>query len=228
MSSSKLPFLAEEIVLKHVSYVLPTKQQNSHMKTIYVNYQNRPLMVQTPWLYSWDGVTLPSEKFRSDVPKYSVNCSLRGFQENEDVATFHSFLSDLDSKIIADAAANSQEWFKKQMSGDVCEALYARQLRASTQPDKYPPSFKLKIPHYDGVWKCDAYTPNTHASCSEGELNELIAGRCRIRFIMQCKGIWITGASKFGVSWTAAQVEYDMEQTAADAEQKKTGYQFKD
>ncbi len=228
--SNKLPLLADEIDLKHVSYTNPTKPQNSHMRTIYVNHQNGGLMVQTPWLYSWDGVTLPPAEFRSDIPKYSVNCSLRGFQENEAVASFHTFLSDLDSKLIADAAANSQEWFKKEMSAEVCGALYTRQLRASTQPDKYPPSFKLKVPYYDSAWKCDAYTPNNHENYSEGELNQLIAGRCRIRFIMQCKGIWITAANKFGVSWAAAQVEYDMEQTDAEPEanQKKSGYQFKD
>lgn len=200
------------------------------MRSIFVNYDGAPLLVQTPWLHSWDGVALPPEEFRAgaSTAKYSVNCTLQGAQENEAVASFQQFLQQFDSKIIADVAANSAEWLKqKSMDPVVCEALYTRQLKLAKDKDtgeatnKYPPTFKVKMPFYDGVWKCDAYTKDDHAAHVNGELSELIKGKCRIRFIMQCNGVW-SAANKFGVSWTAKQIEYEL--APVPAQQKGYGF----
>ena len=97
-------------------------------------------------------------------------------------------------KVLADASSGcSTEWFKKKMGREVCEVLYTRQLKPAKEEDKYPPSFKMKVPFYDGVWKCGAYTQDEHTTHVEGDLSEIVSGKCRVRVLVKCHG-WLTAA----------------------------------
>ena len=230
-SAPGYPMLASEIDPCKLTYSNPTAgKQASSFRTVYVNYDGGPLIVQTPWLDSWDGIALPPEEYRAPgaAPKYAINGVLRGHRENPQCVAFHDFLHRLDEKVIADASSTcSTAWFKKKCSREICDALYTRQLKQAKDAEKYPPSFKIKVPCYDGVWKCDAYEHGKYDAHVEGDLSEIVAGKCRVRVLMKCSGIWLNGTTntKFGVSWTACQIEF--ERTDAPGPQPTTGYQFR-
>ena len=83
---------------------------------------------------------------------------------------------------------------------------------------KYPASFKVKVPFYDGVWKCDLY--NEQREQITDNLHEHLTGKCDVRAILKCSAVWFAGG-RFGVTWQAQQLEYRSREVAL------TGYQFR-
>ena len=110
--------------------------------------------------------------------------------------------------------SNCKEWLQKpNMSKPVAEALFTPIVKFSKDKatgaisDKYPPNIKVKVPFWEGEWKCDAYKKG-EASKVEGDLEELVAGRISARAIIECGSIWFAGG-KYGTTWNLKAIEYE-------------------
>ncbi len=231
-SAKSGPLISQEIDLSKVTYSeLTAGKASASFKSAYINYNGGSLMVQTPWLSTWDGICQPAEEYRQAgaPPKYNLNFSLKGSNADE-VGVFQKFLSDFDDKIMQDACGKlCSQWFKGKKDGsmtmDVCEALFNKQLKLAKDKDtgeltnKYAANFKTKVPYHDGVWKCELYN-DRHEEIT-GDLSTHLVGRCEVRGILRCSAVWFAGG-KFGVSWQAHQLEYK----PADTIPKHT-YQFR-
>ena len=216
-SSTDGPLLAKDVDISRVEYSdVQSSKGNSTFRSAYVNYGgDNKLVVQTPWLFTWDGISEPPEEYRQPgaPPKYSINFSLRGHKDNAEVQAFLKMLNDLDEKILHDASTtHSQAWLKKKtMSKDVCEALYTKQVKLAKDrdtgefTDQLPPSFKAKVPYYDGVYKCMLFDQARNEITEN--FHEHLTGRCQVRAILRCTSVWFAGG-KFGVSWQVQQCEY--------------------
>merc|ERR1711959_163084 len=111
---------------------------------------------------------------------------------------------------LEDGVENSMAWFaKKGVSKDVLKALYTPQLRVSKdketgEPDgKYPPTFRLKIPYYEGKWQCKVFDENKNKI--EEDLREVLVPGCEVKALIKCGGLWFV-SGKYGCTWKALQL----------------------
>lgn len=189
------------------------KQLENGGKTVYISYNDRNLLVQTPEMSAPFGVSVwPGERGAPD--KYNVDMSFSGKESRPPLQTFFSMLEQISDRVITAAMENSQSWFKRREfpSRDVVEALYTPIIRFSKDRDtgeinnQYPPNFKLSLPFREGKFQFPAYDNNR----AEVDMLALIASNTRgkgsrVSAIAQCTGVWLAGG-KFGVTWKVKQL----------------------
>lgn len=207
MSSVSSPQIvkSENFDCSQVDYSEPKKLGHGG-QAIYVNYNGKPLILQTPKM----SMPWSMGKFDGDIPKYSVDLSFKGMDGNPALETFYSALAKLDEKLVEDGVKNSMPWFKKKkQSVEVCKALFAPQIKLSKdkngEPDgKYPPTLKVKVPWRDGNFQCNAY--DTNKKLIENDLSDVLVKGSQVQALIQCVGIWFAGG-KYGCSWKVVQMK---------------------
>jgi hypothetical protein len=136
--------------------------------------------------------------------------------KDDDTTSFLTNMQNLEKKIKADALANSKEWFGKiHKNAEVVDALYSPMLKYTKDKNtgeadmSKSPLLKVKIPFWDGVWKCEVYDedgaklfPNT-SNPTVSPL-DLIQKGSQVAVIMQCGGLWFANG-KFGITWKLVQ-----------------------
>tara|TARA_B110000881_G_scaffold217061_1_gene233789 strand:- start:1675 stop:2388 length:714 start_codon:yes stop_codon:yes gene_type:complete len=173
--------------------------------SLYVSYQGRPLILQTPYMSLPFGVSA-YEPTDGSPTKYSLDLSFRDVDENPSVKHLYTMLSSFDGKLLDDSLTNSLQWFKqKYNSKEVMKALFTSQVRYSVDREtgelntKYKPTFKVKVPYNKD--RCIAEVYNEKKERVEySHLDEVIGKGSKVRVILSCSGVWIAGG-KFGVSW---------------------------
>jgi hypothetical protein len=225
------PFLPHEVDLNQLRYSDVKQMGNGPAKMCWLDYGNNKLVLETPWMMSYDGIRQPPAEFRDEgaPPKYSIDFSLKGYKgENDEVKAFYDLLTKFQDKLLDDCCKPEYAfaWHKKKtMVRDVAEAIFTPVVKFSTDKntgevsDQYPPKFKLKVPCWEGEWKCDVYNSTTQTKV-EGDLSTVVCGRLEARAIIQCTGLWFAG-SKFGSSWKLVQMEYKPQDQAI------SGYAFR-
>jgi hypothetical protein len=177
-----------------------------HAKIIYINYKSKPIILQTPLMVCPYGL---GRYDGGEKPKFSLDLSFRGMQESPQIAALHEFLTALDDKIIMDSTTQSLAWFKKKtQTRDVSLALFSPSIKTATEngeaTDKYPPTFKVKVSHYDDQFKVLCYDDSRAAI--EADLPKLIGKGQTIRAIVKLGGVWFAGG-KFGMTWEIIQMK---------------------
>ena len=211
------PLLPCEVEFDKIGYTDIKQMGNGPAKTCYVNYTDGgKLLVELPWMTTYDGIRQPPLEFRDESapPKYSMDFSLKGHRgENQDVKALYDFLQGFQDKLLQDSCTNSMQWHKKsKMTPEVAEAIFTPLVKVSTDKntgevlEQYPPKLKIKVPFWEGEWKCDVFKTGTRSPI-EGDLSEQVSGRMEARAIIACSGLWFAGG-KFGVSWKLVQMEY--------------------
>jgi len=207
MSATPQIVKSEDFSSKSVSYSDPKKLGHGG-QAIYVNYQGKPLIIQTPKMYMPWGMG----KYDSGDGnvKYSLDMSFKNMENNANMESFYKAIESFDEKLVDDAVNNSMSWFKKKkQSKEVCKALYAPMIKVSRDKDgepngKFPPTFKCKVPFRDGVFHCDAYDQNRNLV--EDDLSTVLVKGGYCQALIQCVGIWFAGG-KFGCSWKIVQMK---------------------
>lgn len=199
--------LAKDFDISKISYG-SVKTLESGGRSIYVAYNGRPLIMQTPELTAPFGITKWSGDGKAP-DKFTLELSLKGRDERENVRRFYDVLEELDTKIVQDAMENSMSWLKKKYtSTEVVQALYTPMIKYAKDKntgeitDKYPPTFRLSLPHKDGKFSCEVYDKNRELM--DLQALETTKG-CRMTAICQATGIWVAGG-KFGCSWKVVQL----------------------
>tara|TARA_Y100001970_G_C14207487_1_gene844932 strand:- start:106 stop:999 length:894 start_codon:yes stop_codon:yes gene_type:complete len=200
---------------------------DSGAKMIYVNYsENQRFVVQTPWM------VLPFDMScytQGEYPKYTMQMSFRGHEDNQSVNTWLSKLNQIDEKLISDVVGGtdsenvkySLSWFKKaKTSEEVVKALYSPCVRRSKDRDtgeydgKYPPTQRIKLPcrvKEDGSvnFTFPVYDKKTKEKIdlNETPLESLLKKGTRVTALIRPTSIWITGGGNFGMSWAVEQLK---------------------
>ena len=196
---------SDKFSCSNVEYSDPKKLQHGG-QAIYLNYDGKPLILQTPKMSMPWGMG----KYDGDVPKYSLDLSFKGMDNSEALQSFYSALNQLDEKLVEDGVSNSMQWFKKKkQTKEVCKALYAPQIKVSKdkngEPDgKYPPTMKVKVPWRDGSFQCDAY--DSKRQLIQDDLSNVLVKGSQVQALIQCVGIWFAGG-KYGCSWKVVQMK---------------------
>ena len=192
--------------LENVSYS-EMKQNKYGGKYLYVNYDSRPLLVQTPKLKIPFGMA----DFQSDSGNvsYSLQLAFNGFTTDPKVKAFHAMVAAIDEKVIDDAVTNSQPWFKqKSQSREVCKALYKPQLRpyldkdTGEPSDRFPPMMRVKVPFWgDRGFDCQVFND----AKEEVDPKSSLVKQATVQAILRCERLWF-GSGNFGLGWRVVQV----------------------
>lgn len=145
--------------------------------------------------------------------KYSMDLSLRGYDENAKVKAIYDAFMALDDWMIDQGVANSKAWFKSQLTRDVVKAFYTPMVKvakdAEGNPKPYPPTFKINLKKNQANDQFDVKVYDDQARAYEGvPLEDLLVKGAMLTTLIQCTSVWFAG-SKFGLSWKAKQIRMD-------------------
>lgn len=213
--------LAKNIDVSKITFS-DLKTADSGAKSVYINYNGKPLYAQTPEMPCVYGLS----KWDNDAkvpPKYSMDLSFSGVDKNPSLAKFMDVLKAMNDKFLNQAMDKGLEWFKKKFSStEVVEAIYTPLIKYPKDKetgeviDKYAPTFRLNIPYRDGKVMCPVYD-------ADKNLIDLMATEtkgARITAIVRFTGLWMA-AGRFGPT-------IRVEQLRVVAPKVITGFAFQD
>ena len=211
----------KNIDISAVDFSVPKSLDNG-AKLVYVNYDNGRFSVQTPWM------TMPWKMgvyTDGDYPKYSVDLSFKGMDENPDLQGFHDKFKALEEKLIQGGINNSVPWFKKpKISRDGVVEKFNPIIKDSRdketgEPDgKWPPTMKLKVPRRDGTWECKVVNKDDRSEYKINDvenpdnLEDVFIKNTKVRAIIQCVGIWIASGN-YMRQWKLQRAEVEVPTT---------------
>ncbi len=193
--------------IKYSEVPQPLGGDKSQAKIVYVNIkEDKQVCLQTPLMKCPYGIS-SFDAGDGDRIKYSLDLSLGG--DSKSLKELNKLLEDIDEKVLKDSSKNSLAWFKKKsQSRDVSAALFTPSIKIATDngepTDKYPNTFKVKIPFYDGKFKVKCY--NDSKEPITDDLTSVLGKGQRVRAIVKLSGIWIAGG-KFGMKWDLVQLK---------------------
>tara|TARA_Y100000389_G_scaffold103140_1_gene100043 strand:- start:9777 stop:10481 length:705 start_codon:yes stop_codon:yes gene_type:complete len=194
-------------------------------KQVYVNYKNNQIRMQTPKMRLPYGMGKYEENGKPT--KYSLDFSFSGIEDNEKISDFHKAVKEIDEKIIAETTKKySLQWFKKKkMSEEVARTVFTPSIKRSKDKetgefdDKYPPTFKAKMPVYENNFACSVFDHKKGKIENDSIENSIKKGQSASA-IIKCAGVWFSGG-KYGVSWKVDQLKLSEHSNT-------TGYMFLD
>lgn len=181
-------------------------------KMVYVNYDvTKNIAFHTPKMRLPFGVGVYEEPGKPT--KYSLDLSIDDMDIDPKMKEFYDTIKKLDTKILEDAKKNSLIWLRKKVvSNDVLDSMYSSPVKipkdkeTGEATDKYPPTFKAKLPYWDNSFTCSVF--DHERKKIEGDFTDLIGKGSRVVAIVKCGGIWFVGG-KFGTSWKIEQLKLD-------------------
>lgn len=185
------------------------KLLDSGMKAVPMTCNNAPIIIQTPQCFLPYGINSYTNDANM-VESYEVNMSFKDMNERDTLKMFYDKMTELDKKNISQALKNSQQYLRmKTTTPDVIDALYTRVVKHPKDKntgeiiDKYPPTFKIKMPSKAGKLTCQVYDEN---KLLVENVNDLHTKGAKVIAIIQCSGLWII-SGKIGCSWKLVQMQ---------------------
>lgn len=185
-------------------------------KSVWMNYTydantRKNLTVQIGSLLLPFGMNI-FDKQGPQAVKYSVDVSLRGYEDNPKVKAIYDMFSALDEYMIDQGVANSKKWFKSSLTRDVVKAFYTPTLRWGKDANgdinrAYPPTIKLQLRKREGKFDVELY--DEHREEMKGHrLEDVLVKGAQVTCLIQCTSVWFAG-SKYGLSWKPLQIRMD-------------------
>jgi hypothetical protein len=207
---------ATEFNCENIKYSSPkANSAGGKAVNIYNKLTNSRLNISTPMILTWGASDFVDPKTGEGNGKYEMTLQFPTDEfNNENLRKFLDNMKAFEEKIKSDALKNSKDWFGKvHKSSEVVDALYTPMLKYSKDKNtgefnySKPPSIRVKIPIWEGVWKCEVY--NDDGVClfpNDKNITPitLIPKATNIKVLMTCGGIWFANG-KFGVTWKLIQ-----------------------
>jgi hypothetical protein len=139
--------------------------------------------------------------------------------EAGEVGQLYNFLKDLEDKVIHTAVEKSSSWFGRARKEDVLRDSMKALVSPSVEKQgsewvangKYPPSFRMKVPVYDGKVNMDAVDmANRPIPLTTENLETVFPKRMEARFIVS-PSIYVSGQG-FGVTWRISYAQVSARQ----------------
>ena len=238
---------ASNLDINKVSFGDIRVSKTNGSKSVPIKYNGQNFQMRIPKLQYPMGVSI---KETENGTNYTMLASLRGCDsyakeratdEAGEIGQMYNFLKDLEEKVIKTAVDKSVSWFGRARKEDVLRDSMKTLVSPSVEKQgaewvpngKYPPSFRMKVPVYDGKVNMDAVDmANRPIPLSTDNLETVFPKRMEARFIVS-PSIYVSGQG-FGVTWrisyaqvsaqtkvTAAQL-FDAEEDAEEEEEVKS------
>jgi hypothetical protein len=193
------------------------------------NFQIRlPAKVQIP-----SGVWV-REDAQNGSKSYTLSVPLKGCDpfgrerstDGSETGAIFNFLLDLEDAVVQQAFENSTKWFGKKRSMEGIRESFAKIVSTSSDlvngervPNgKYPPSFRVKIPVYDGSVKSDIADGNGNPIYATPDSIVSVFPKGISASLVMSGSIYTISGGSFGVTWklTFARVYPQSKLTAKD------------
>lgn len=178
---------------------------------------NTGIRVSTPLMLTWGASDFVDPATGKGNGKYEMSLQFPNEEyKSDDASAFLKNMQALEKKVKADALTYSKEWFGKvHKNAEVVDALYSPILKYSKDKTtgeadlSKAPLLKVKVPFWDGVWKCEIYDEDgeplfPNSSTPNVSPIDLIQKGINVAVIMQCGGLWFANG-KFGITWKLIQ-----------------------
>jgi hypothetical protein len=182
---------------------------------IYNSQTGQSLFVGTPLLMTWGLQQYTDDK----TGKVSYEMALQFPDDDratDETRAFLKSMADFETKLKADALANSKDWFAKpKMTPDAVDALFTPILKfpmdkVTCEKDlTKKPTMRIKVPFWQEKWEgVEIY--NTDGSClfPSADPNvspmDIITKLSHMKTMIQCGGLWFANG-KFGITWRFVQ-----------------------
>lgn len=196
----------------------PVKILDNGGKSVNLRYEGRNIMVELPSLPVPYGVNVFD---KNGPPKYSVDLSFRGADDNDAIRSTQDFFEAFDERMIDAGVENASKWFKMtNPNREVIKAFYTPVVKISRDatgaPKPYPPTIKVSLrKRKDDSFETDFYNGNERdakgqitAFAKDTDINTILPKRSQATTIISCTGVWFAGG-KFGTTWKAVQMRVD-------------------
>jgi hypothetical protein len=182
---------------------------------IYNSQTGQSLYVGTPLLMTWGLQEYTDEKTGKVSYEMSLQFPNDDF-DNDETRAFLKAMAEFESKLKADALANSKDWFAKpKMTPDAVEALFTPIVKypmdkATCEKDlTKKPTMRIKVPFWQGKWEgVEIYDADRNClfPCADPNVSpkDIITKLSYMKTMIQCGGIWFANG-KFGVTWRFVQ-----------------------
>jgi hypothetical protein len=204
--------IPSEFNINNLSYGDVKKLDNGG-KVIYMSYNKRPLVIQTVECYAPFGL----QCFNNDEGKsdsYSIDMSFKDMDlpKRGNLKKLYDVFDTIDKQNISKGLENATNWLGKKnlKSVDVVEALYTPIIKTSKEPEKYPSTFKIKLPYRNNMFQCDVFN-QSNEQIDLKTIEPAETKGSKIIALIQCTGIWMAGG-KFGCSWKCVQMKIVLQQ----------------
>ena len=221
---------ASNLDINKVSFGDIRVSKTNGSKSVPIKYNGQNFQMRIPKLQYPMGVSI---KETENGTNYTMLASLRGCdsyakerasEDAGEIGQMYNFLKDLEEKVIRTAVEKSVSWFGRARKEDVLRDSMKTLVSPSVEKQgaewipngKYPPSFRMKVPVYDGKVNMDAVDmANRPIPLSTDNLETVFPKRMEARFIVS-PSIYVSGQG-FGVTWriSYAQVSAQSRVTAA-------------
>lgn len=170
------------------------------------------LKVETPMMLTW-GIN-ENQFDGSDKKSYDMSLQFPSAEYlREDTSAFLENMKKLDTYIKEQACLNSKAWFGKVQSAEVVDAFwtpilkYPKDKSSGESDHSKSPTFRVKIPFWDGQFKCEIYNVQRELVFPKPNTNilDVVPKGSDVKVMLQCGGIWFAGG-KFGVTWKPYQM----------------------
>jgi hypothetical protein len=194
-------------------------------KSVPIKYNGQNFQMRIPKIEYPMGVSI---KETENGINYTMLASLRGCDsyakerasaEAGEVGQLYNFLKDLEDKVIHTAVEKSSSWFGRARKEDVLRDSMKALVSPSVEKQgaewvangKYPPSFRMKVPVYDGKVNMDAVDmANRPIPLTTDNLETVFPKRMEARFIVS-PSIYVSGQG-FGVTWRISYAQVSARQ----------------
>lgn len=215
MASKNIVLTVNDWNVPDVKYMAP-RINNVGGKSISVisNQTGRLLHLSCPMMMTW-GIDQGMDDKGESSGKYKLAMNFPN--ENERTANTDEFLQkmkEFQEQIIDDAVKNSEAWWGKKKSRELCEDAFFPFLKYRKNKDTgmldmtRPPSMYAKVPFYDGKWGVEIYDPSGKIMfpCDNEDMTpiDFIPKLSRVACGLKCTGIWI-GGKGWGLTWNLFQ-----------------------
>lgn len=181
-------------------------------KSVFVNYNEKPLTLQTPRMFLPYGLNEYDVKDSSGnatgKKEYSLRLSFKGWEdENTSNAIFLNAMKSFNDVLVESGVQNSVKWFKKKHTREVVEALnsnvvqYSKDRETGEVTNAWPPTMKAKLYQRNDQFTCESYNKNRE----EVDFKGSVVKGAWVQGLMSCSGVWFAGG-KFGVTWVMRQM----------------------
>jgi hypothetical protein len=229
---------ASNLDINKVSFGDIRVSKTNGSKSVPIKYNGQNFQMRIPKLQYPMGVSI---KETENGINYTMLASLRGCDsyakerapaEAGEIGQMYNFLKDLEEKVIKTAVEKSTSWFGRARKEDVLRDSMKTLVSPSVEKQgaewvpngKYPPSFRMKVPVYDGKVNMDAVDmANRPIPLTTDNLETVFPKRMEARFIVS-PSIYVSGQG-FGVTWriSYAQVSAQQRVTAAQVFEAEEG-----
>lgn len=199
-------------------------------KTVPIKYNGQSLQIRIPKAVYPMGINIRETENGST---YQMALTLKGCDvyakdkagaEAGDLGSLYNFLLDLQSKLLDVATTNSTKWFGRSRDRAVLQDLMKQFISPSVEKingewvpsGKYPPSFRMKVPVYDGQVSMDVADSTGKPVLVDLENISAIFPKRVEASVVVTPSVYVSGQG-FGVTWriTHARVAPPQRLTAA-------------